>query len=53
MQKNINMYEKAKLFVNQQLDKAIDDETKAKLNDDNISDEKKEELVKDILNQIN
>ena len=42
---------KAKLFVNQQLDKAIDDETKAKLNDTNLSDEKKEELLKDILNQ--
>ena len=47
----LNMYEKAKLFVNQQLDKAIDEETKAKLADENISDEKKEELVKDILNQ--
>ena len=47
----LNMYEKAKLFVNQQLDKAIDDETKAKLNDTNLSDEKKEELLKDILNQ--
>jgi hypothetical protein len=49
----MNMYDKAKLFINQQLDKAIDLETREKLNDKNKSDEEKQELIDDILNQKN
>ena len=50
---DMNMYDKAKLFINQQLDKAIDLETREKLNDKNKSDEEKQELIDDILNQKN
>ena len=47
----MSLYEKTKVLINQQLDKAIDPETKAKINSDKVSDEDKEALVKDILNQ--
>lgn len=50
---DLSIYEKTKVFINQQLDKAIDPETKNKLNDKNVSDKEKEEIKRDILNQKN
>jgi hypothetical protein len=49
--KDMSLYEKTKILINQQLDKAIDPATKQQIDNENVSDEKKEELVKDILNQ--
>lgn len=50
---DLSIYEKTKVFINQQLDKAIDPETKNKLNDKNVSDKEKEDIRRDILNQKN